>query len=93
VQILSTDGAPSHERFAFWREGVCPLFGVAPEAPRDRDFSARVAVQSSGPFRFLVSESTGFQAAWSPEYLTNAYSDHYSICLQLSGRTVTRRGK
>jgi len=93
VQILSTDKAPACQRFAYWREGVCHLFGVAAEAPRDRDFSARVAVRSAGPFRFLLSESTGFQAAWSREYLAKAYSDHYSICLQLSGRTIISRGE
>jgi AraC-like DNA-binding protein len=93
VAVLSTDSAPVRERFAYWRDGVRHLFGVAAEAPPDRDFSAHAVVRNTGPFRFLVSESTGFQAAWSREYLTNAYSDHYSIYLQLGGRTVSARGE
>jgi AraC-like DNA-binding protein len=93
VAILSTEKTPVRERFAYWRESVRHLFGVAAEAPRDRDFSARAVIRSSGAFRFLVSESTGFQAAWSREYLTNAYSDHYSVYLQLRGRTIAARGE
>jgi AraC-like DNA-binding protein len=64
---------------------------VAAEAPRNRDFSARVAVRSQGAFRFLVSKTTGFQVAWSSD-AADAYADHYSIYLQLSGRTVSTRG-
>ncbi len=93
VSILSTDNAPVRERFAYWREGVRHLFGVAAEAPRDRDFSARAVIRNTGPFRFVVSESTGFQAAWSREYLTSAFSDHFSIYLQLGGQTIAARGE
>jgi AraC-like DNA-binding protein len=50
-------------------------------------------VRNTGPFRFLVSESTGFQAAWSRRDMVNAYPDHYSIYLQLSGRTISARGE
>jgi len=93
VHILSTDKTPVRERFAYWREGVRQVFGVKAEPPPAQEFSGRAVVRSSGPFRFLVSESTGFQAAWSREYPTNAYSDHFSVYLQLSGRTVSARGK
>jgi len=93
VHVLSTDKAPVRERFAYWREGVRQVFGVRAEPPPVQEFSGRAVVRSSGPFRFLVSESTSFQAAWSREYLTNAYSDHFSVYLQLSGRTVSLRGK
>jgi AraC family transcriptional regulator, positive regulator of tynA and feaB len=93
VQILSTDNTPARERFAYWREGVRHLFGVAADAPQNRDFSARAVVRSTGPFRFLVSESTGFHAAWSREYLTHAYSDHFSVYLQLGGQTIAARGE
>jgi len=93
VRILSTDMAPPRERFAYWREGVRHLFGVAAEAPPDRDFSARAVIRSTGPFRFLVSESTGYRAGWSREYPANAFSNHFSIYLQLSGRTIAARGE
>jgi AraC family transcriptional regulator, positive regulator of tynA and feaB len=89
LETLSTDKVPVRERFAYWREGARLLVGVAAEAPSAREFSGRAVVRSSGPFRFLVSESTGFQAAWSRR---NDYSDHFSIYLQLSGRTISARG-
>ena len=93
VEILSTDKTPERERFAHWRECVRALFNVSAEAPSDRGFSGRAVIRSAGPFRFLVSESTGFQAAWSRRDLANAYSDHFSIYLQLSGRTISARGE
>lgn len=93
VDILSTDNAPAPERFAYWREHVRHLFGVAAEAPPEEKFSARAVVRSAGPFRFLTSESTGFQAAWSQRDADGAYADHYSIFLQLSGQTVSARGE
>ena len=92
VATLSTDKAPARERFAYWRETVRHLFGVAAEAPRDQHFSARAVVRSAGPFRFLTSESTAFQAAWSRRDADGAYMDHYSIFLQLSGQTISSRG-
>jgi AraC-like DNA-binding protein len=92
VAILSTDKAPERERFAYWRESLRHLFGVAAEALPDRHFSARAAVRSTGPFRFLTSESTGFHAAWSRGDTHVPYADHYSIFLQLSGQTISSRG-
>jgi AraC-like DNA-binding protein len=50
-------------------------------------------VRSTGPFRFLESESTGYRVGWSREYATNAFSNHFSVYLQLSGRTVAARGE
>ena len=93
VQIWSTEVAPERERFAYWHEGVRLLFGLSTTAPPDSDFSARALVRSSGPFRFLVSESAPYQAARSRRDLSNAGSDHYSIYLQLEGRTVSARGE
>lgn len=93
VEILSTDMTPARERFAYWREGLRHLFGVAAEAPPAQEFSAHAVVRSTGPFRFLVSESTGYRVGWSREYATNAFSNHFSIYLQLNGRTIAARGE
>jgi AraC family transcriptional regulator, positive regulator of tynA and feaB len=92
VDMLSTDKTPPRERFAHWRECVRSLFDVSAEASSHHDFRGRAMVRSTGPFRFVVSETSGFQAAWSRRDPANAYSDHYSIYLQLSGRTTSARG-
>ena len=44
-------------------------------------------------FCFWCRSSTGFQAAWSRRDPANPYSDHFSIHLQLSGRSVSVRGE
>jgi AraC-like DNA-binding protein len=61
------------------------------ESPPDPDFSARTMVRSSGPFRFLVLESSTFQASRSRRDLNNTGWDHYAIYLQLKGRTIAVR--
>ena len=93
VAILSTDKAPLRERFSYWREGLRQLFDVAAEAPPTQEFSGRVMVRSSGPFRFVVSESTDFQVAWDRREPGDAYADHYSIYLQLGGQAISTRGE
>ncbi len=93
VEIWSTELAPARERVVYWREGMRLLFGLSAQASPGPDFSARAVVRSSGPFRFLVSETAPCQAARSRRDLSNAGADHYSIYLQLDGRTVSARGE
>jgi len=91
VAVLCTDHAPVRQRFELWREGVRHLFGVAAEARSDQEFSGRAFLRSSGPFRFLTSESTGFQARWHRRDLDGPIADCYSIMLQLNGQTISTR--
>ena len=92
VAVLCTDDAPVRERFDLWRERVRHLFGVAAEARSDQEFSGRAFLRSSGPFRFLTSESTRFRAAWDRRD-SGPLVDCYSIMLQLNGQTVSTRGE
>jgi AraC family transcriptional activator of tynA and feaB len=90
VDIWSTNTARAHERFSYWRDAVCEaVFGISIEAPPER-FSARIAARSSGALRFAISESTGYEIVRSPRDIAREPADHYSIYLQLSGRTVSR---
>jgi AraC-like DNA-binding protein len=91
VAVLCTDHAPVRQRFELWREGVRHLFGVAAEPRSDQEFSGRAFLRSSGPFRFLTTESTGFQARWHRRDLDGPIADCYSIMLQLDGRTISTR--
>lgn len=93
LEIWSTEAAPARERLSYWREGMRLLFGLSAEAPPEAGFSAQAVMRSSGPFRFVLSETAPFQAARSRRDLSNAGSDHYSIYLQLDGRTVSARGE
>jgi AraC family transcriptional regulator, positive regulator of tynA and feaB len=89
--VLCTDKTPVRERFGLWREGARHLLGVVAEAPQDhQNFSGRAFVRSTGPFRFVTSESTGFRAGWGRT--DGPHADYYSILLQLSGRTIATRG-
>jgi AraC-like DNA-binding protein len=92
VRVLSTDVAPAHKRFVYWREGLRQLFGVTAEDPAADGFSARAVVRSSGPFCFMLSDSTGFRVARSGSVSTDTNADCYSIYLQLSGRASSTRG-
>jgi AraC family transcriptional activator of tynA and feaB len=91
VAVLSTDQTPGRETFEYWREGVRRLFGVVAEAPSDVDFSGRAFLRSSGPFRFLSSESTGFRTGWQRRDLDGPLVDYYSIMLQFNGQSISTR--
>jgi AraC-like DNA-binding protein len=85
------------ERFSYWREVVCNatvgFFGTPTQAPPGV-FSARAALRSRGPFRFVVAESnTSYQIVRTRRDDANASSEHYAIYLQLSGETVSIRGE
>ena len=90
VAMLNTDDVPARERFAAWRESLRDLFGVRAEAPPGQQFSARAFLRSSGPFRFLTTESSGFHAAWGRT--DGAFNDCYAILLQLDGQSTSTRG-
>lgn len=93
VDIWSTDGVRAQERFAYWRDAVCSaVFGISIEAAPEH-FSARIAARSAGASRFAISESTGYNIVRSAREIAREPSDHYSIYLQLSGRTVSVLGE
>jgi biotin operon repressor len=89
IASWSTDKIRPHERFAYWRDAVCStVFGISIEGTPD-DFSARIVARSVGAMRFAISESTGYQLVRSARDIAGAPSDHYSIYLHLSGRTLS----
>jgi AraC-like DNA-binding protein len=89
VDIWSTGAASARERLSYWQDAVCrAVFGISIEAAPER-FSARIAARNCGPLRFAISESTGYRIARSRRDISQAPDDHYSIYLQLGGRTVT----
>jgi AraC family transcriptional regulator, positive regulator of tynA and feaB len=97
TNILSTDAAPLHERFSYWREAVrkatAGFFGMPTQASPGV-FSARAALRSCGPFRFVMAESrTSYQIVRTRRDVANTPLDHYGFYLQLSGQTISVRGE
>jgi AraC-like DNA-binding protein len=95
VEVLSTDAVPSRERLSYWREVVCTpargFYGTLTEAAPG-EFSARAAVRSCGPFRLMVVEpKIPYQVVRTRQDLANAPWDHYSVFLQLRGKTISTR--
>lgn len=89
--MWSTDMVKERERFSYWREAVTSkVFGISIDAAPE-SFSAWITGRASGPFRFAMSESTGYAIARGRREIDNAPSDHCSIYLQLSGQTVSER--
>lgn len=89
VASWSTDSVRPHERFEYWRDAVASaVFGISVESAPG-EFSARIAARSAGGLRFALSESTGYRLARNARDIGRAPSDHYSIYLQLSGRTLS----
>jgi AraC-like DNA-binding protein len=87
VDIWSTDGALARERFSYWRDAVTSaVFGISIEATPEH-FSARIRGRTCGPFRFAISESTGYEITRGRREIESAPADHCSIYLQLSGQT------
>jgi AraC-like DNA-binding protein len=88
VDIWSTDAIGAPERFSYWQDVVCrAVFGISIEASPEQ-FSAKLAAKSTGSLRFARSESTGHRIARSHRDIA-ASADHYSIYLQIGGRTTT----
>jgi AraC family transcriptional regulator, positive regulator of tynA and feaB len=91
--IWSTDATPERERFSYWRDAVCrAVFNISIEDPPER-FSARMSARTSGPIRLATSTSTGsYRLVRNGRDIASAPADHYSIFMQLSGRTVIKHG-
>ena len=88
----STEMVKERERFSYWREAVTSkVYGISIDAASE-SFSAWITGRASGPFRFAMSESTGYAIARSRREIENGPSDLCSIYLQLSGQTVSERG-
>ena len=88
VHVWSTDAIRAHERFSYWREALCQsMFNLTIEAA-PQGFSARVASRSAGILRFASSEATGYRVLRNRRDIDTAPSDHYSVFVQLQGRSV-----
>jgi AraC-like DNA-binding protein len=87
--VWSTDVLPERERFPYWRDAVCrTVFNVSIEAQPER-FFARMSTRRSGAFRFATTVSSGtYELIRTRRDIARAPADHYTIYLQLSGRTV-----
>src|SRR6476661_8278159 len=85
--MWSTDMVKERERFCYWREAVTSkVYGISIDAAAE-SFSAWITGRTSGPFRFAMSESTGYTIVRSRREIENGPSDHRSVYLQLSGQT------
>src|SRR5689334_16341244 len=96
LQVWSTDECRDHDGVGYWREQVrvatAGLFAISAEVEL-HPFSARAALRRSGSFSFLAAESTApLPVVRSRRDLDNAPFDHFSVYLQLAGRTVSFRG-
>ncbi len=91
VAVWSTDTVGARERGDYWREVVCgTLFDISVESMPEH-FSAQIASRSFGPLRFVKSESTEYRIARNRSEIARG-PEHYSIYLQISGRSVSVQG-
>jgi len=87
VDIWSTASARAHERFAYWREAIChSMFNISIEAGPER-FAARLTARRTGVLGFARTESSGYRIMRSRRDIDSAPSDHWTIYLQMHGRT------
>jgi AraC family transcriptional activator of tynA and feaB len=92
VHIWSTEAIRERERFSYWREALCQaVFNLSIEARPD-NFSARITSRGSGVLRFATSESSGYQVVRTLRDIDTAPNDHYSVFVQLRGRSVITQG-
>jgi AraC-like DNA-binding protein len=92
VDIWSTEQARAHERFSYWRDAICrSMFNISIEAASER-FTARLTTRSSGPLRFARSESSDYRIMRSRRDVETAPADHWTIYLQMHGRTTFEQG-
>lgn len=88
VDVWSTEHARAHERFSYWREAICrSMFNISIEAAPER-FAARLTTRSAGVLRFARSESSDYRITRSRRDVETAPADHWTIYLQMDGRTV-----
>ena len=93
MHVWSTDAIRKRERFSYWREALCKaVFNLTIEA-HPENFSARITARSSGVLRFATSESTPYQVVRTRQDIDTAPPDHYSVFVQLRGRSVITQGK
>jgi AraC-like DNA-binding protein len=92
VDVWSTAQARAHERFSYWREAICQsMFNISIEAASER-FAARLSARSSGALSFARSESSDYRIMRSRRDVETAPADHWTIYLQMRGRTVFEQG-
>jgi AraC family transcriptional regulator, positive regulator of tynA and feaB len=88
VGIWSTEQARPHERFAYWSEAICrSMFNMSVEAASER-FTARLTTRSAGALRLARSESSDYRITRSRRDVDTAPADHWTIYLQMDGRTI-----
>lgn len=87
MPLWSTDAVNQRERFSFYRDVACKtLFNISPEKPSEF-FNGHIRARSSGPFRFAICETSGYENIRSQRDINHAPADHYTIYLQLRGET------
>jgi AraC-like DNA-binding protein len=92
VDIWSTEQARANERFSYWREAICQsMFNISIEAASER-FTARLSARNSGALGFARSESSDYRIMRSRRDVETAPADHWTIYLQMRGRTVFEQG-
>jgi AraC family transcriptional activator of tynA and feaB len=90
--VWSTDAIRERERFSYWREALCKsVFNLTIEA-HPENFSARIIARNAGVLRFATSESTPYQVVRTRRDIDTAPPDHYSVFVQVRGRSVITQG-
>jgi AraC family transcriptional regulator, positive regulator of tynA and feaB len=97
MQAWSIEDCREDDGVAYWRERVriatAGLFDISVDVELE-PFSARASLRRSGPFSFMAAESTvPLPVIRSRRDIANSPQDHFSVYLQLGGRTVSFRGE
>jgi AraC-like DNA-binding protein len=88
VDIWSTGSARAHERFSYWCEAICrSMFNVSIETAPEQ-FAARLTTRRAGVLGFARTESSGYRIMRSRRDVDSAPADHWTIYLQMHGRTT-----
>src|ERR1041385_1417579 len=88
VDIWSTASAREHERFSYWCEAIGrSMFNISMEEASER-FTARLTTRRTGALGFARSESSDYRMVRSRRDVDSAPSDHWTIYLQMRGRTL-----
>src|SRR5262249_32815194 len=95
VQVWSVDENCTDDSVAYWREAIraatAGLFDISAQVELD-PFSARATLRRSGPFSFVAAESTApLPVVRRRRDFDNSPLDHFSLYLQIAGRTVSFR--
>jgi len=96
TQVWSTEDGGG-DGIAYWRERIrfatAGLFAISADVEVE-SFSARASLRRSGPFSFMAAESTApLPVVRSRRELDNGPQEHFSLYLQLDGRTLSFRGE